>query len=56
MSDFGARVPDFALVDQFLGRYGVHRAVIDFALENSWPLQYFAYSAAALYDVALRKI
>jgi Methyltransferase domain len=46
---------DFAHIDPFLGRYGVHRAVVDFALETRWPLHFFAYQTAALYDVALRK-
>lgn len=46
---------DFAHVDPELGRYGVHRAVVDFCLERSWPLAFFAFDAAALYDVAVRR-
>ena len=46
---------DFAHIDPYLGRYGVHRAVIDFALERGWRLRYFALDPAALYDVALLK-
>jgi hypothetical protein len=46
---------DFAHIDPFLGRYGVHRAVVDFALEMRWPLRLFAFSEYALYDVGLQK-
>jgi len=46
---------DFAHIDPFLGRYGVHRAVIDFALERNWPLRLFAFNPFALYDVGLQK-
>ena len=46
---------DFAHIDPFLGRYGVHRAVIDFALEKNWPLRLFAFNPFALYDVGLQK-
>jgi hypothetical protein len=46
---------DFAHIDPSLGRYGVHRAVVDFALEGRWPLRLFAFSEYALYDVALQK-
>jgi methyltransferase family protein len=46
---------DFAHVDCDFGQYGVHRAVIDFALERRWPMAFFALSEDALYDVALRK-
>lgn len=46
---------DFAHIDPYLGRYGVHRAVLDFALERGWRLRYFALDPAALYDVALLK-
>ena len=46
---------DFAHIDPFLGRYGVHRAVVDFALETRWPFRFFAFDIAALYDVALQK-
>ena len=46
---------DFAHVDYDFGQYGVHRAVIDFALEAQWPMAFFALSEDALYDVALRR-
>jgi len=46
---------DFAHIDPFLGRYGVHRAVVDFALKKSWPLRFFGFQSSALYDVALQK-
>ena len=45
----------FAHIDPWLGRYGVHRAVVEFAIDQSWPLRFFAYQASALYDVALQK-
>ena len=46
---------DFAHIDPSLGRYGVHRAVVDFALENGWQFRFFAFQSNALYDVALQK-
>lgn len=46
---------DFAHMDPFLGRYGVHRAVVEFALERKWPLVWLAYEPHALYDVALKR-
>ena len=46
---------DFGHIDPSLGRYGVHRAVADFARESRWPIAWLAYQPAALYDVALRK-
>jgi hypothetical protein len=46
---------DFAHMDPFLGAYGVHRAVIDFAVARGWPFAWFAYHPMALYDVALRR-
>lgn len=46
---------DFAHIDPGLGRYGVHRAVVDFMIEADWPMRYFAYQVSALYDVALEK-
>ncbi len=46
---------DFAHIDPLLGRYGVHRAVVEFAIAQLWPMAFFAFSPAALYDVALRK-
>jgi SAM-dependent methyltransferase len=47
---------DFAHIDPMMGRYGVHRAVVEFALAERWPMAFFAFSGAALYDVALRKM
>ena len=46
---------DFAHADPHGGRYGVHRAVVDFAIESGWPVRFFAYEVMALYDVALGK-
>ena len=46
---------DFAHMDPFLGAYGVHRAVVDFAVARGWPFAWFAYHPMALYDVALRR-
>jgi len=46
---------DFAHADPYLGRYGVHRAVTEFANAAGWPLVMFAYEPSALYDVALRR-
>lgn len=46
---------DFAHIDPAMGRYGVHRAVVDFALDSGWPFRFFAYQTSALYDVALGK-
>ncbi len=46
---------DFAHMDPFLGSYGVHRAVVDFAIARGWPFAWFAYDPMALYDVALRR-
>jgi hypothetical protein len=46
---------DFAHMDPFLGAYGVHRAVVDFALARGWEFAWFAYNPMALYDVALRR-
>ena len=46
---------DFAHMDPFLGAYGVHRAVVDFAASKGWQFAWFAYDPLALYDVALRR-
>ena len=46
---------DFAHIGPYLGRYGVHRAVVDFMKESRWPMRYLAMHPAALYDVALQK-
>ncbi len=46
---------DFAHADPWLGTYGVHRAVVEFAVARRWPFAWFAYHRSALYDVALRR-
>jgi len=46
---------DFAHIDPLLGRYGVHRAVVEFAVSNGWSLRYVAYHPAGLYDAALQR-
>ena len=46
---------DFAHADPFLGAYGVHRAVVDFAVKSGWKFAWLAYEPTALYDVALQR-
>ena len=46
---------DFAHADPYLGAYGVHRAVTEFAAGSGWKFVWFAYEPNALYDVALQK-
>jgi len=46
---------DFAHADPYLGAYGVHRAVVEFAVTRGWPFVWFAYEPNALYDVALQR-
>ena len=46
---------DFAHIDPSMGRYGVHRAVVEFAVTNRWPVVLLAYETNALYDVALQR-
>ena len=46
---------DFAHLDPYLGAYGVHRAVVEFAIAKDWPFAWFAYDGDALYDVALQR-
>lgn len=46
---------DYAHIDPYVGRYGVHRAVTEFAVGMRWPLRYFALNPYALYDVALQR-
>jgi len=46
---------DFAHIDPGLGRYGVHRAVSEFAVAARWRMRYLALEPNALYDVALRR-
>lgn len=46
---------DFGHIDPSLGRYGVHRATVEFAVAHRWPMVLFAYETNALYDVALQR-
>lgn len=46
---------DFAHIDPYLGTYGVHRAVVEFATEHAWRFVWLAYEPHALYDVALQR-
>lgn len=46
---------DFAHLDTAYGRYGVHRAVSEFAVNMKWPFAFLAFAPSGLYDVALRK-
>lgn len=46
---------DFAHADPFLGAYGVHRAVAEFAIERHWQAVWLAFEPSALYDIALRR-
>ena len=46
---------DFAHADPYLGAYGVHRAVTEFAVNRRWKFVWWAYEPNALYDVALRR-
>ena len=46
---------DFAHIDPWLGRYGVHRAATDFARSANWPMAFFGFQPAGLYDVAFRR-
>ncbi len=46
---------DFAHMDPHLGAYGVHRAVVDFALRHRWTFARWAYHPEGLYDVALQR-
>jgi SAM-dependent methyltransferase len=46
---------DFAHADPYLGAYGVHRAVVEFAVTRGWKFVWFAYEPNALYDVALQR-
>lgn len=46
---------DFAHIDPWMGRYGVHRAATDFAREANWPMAFFSYNRHGLYDAAFRK-
>ena len=46
---------DFAHADPYLGAYGVHRAVVEFAATRGWKFVWWAYEPNGLYDVALRR-
>jgi hypothetical protein len=46
---------DFAHADPYLGAYGVHRAVVEFAVTHGWKFAWWAYEPHGLYDVALRR-
>lgn len=46
---------DFAHIDPYLGRYGVHRAVTEFVAGAQWPVRLFAYEPAGLYDIAIQR-
>jgi hypothetical protein len=46
---------DFAHIDLELGRYGVFRAVSEFAVSSGWPVSHFALSPDGLFDIALRR-
>jgi SAM-dependent methyltransferase len=46
---------DFAHADPYLGAYGVHRAVVEFAVTRGWKFVWWAYEPNGLYDVALRR-
>jgi len=46
---------DFAHLDSAYGRYGVHRAVSEFAVNMKWPFAFLAFAVNGLYDVALRR-
>jgi hypothetical protein len=46
---------DFAHADPYLGAYGVHRAVVEFAVTRGWKFARWAYEPNGLYDVALQR-
>jgi hypothetical protein len=46
---------DFAHMDPYLGAYGVHRAVTEFAASRRWKFAWWAYEPHGLYDVALQR-
>jgi hypothetical protein len=46
---------DFAHADPYLGAYGVHRAVVEFAVTSGWKFVWWAYEPNGLYDVALQR-
>jgi SAM-dependent methyltransferase len=46
---------DFAHIDPWMGRYGVHRAATDFAREAGWPMAFFSYNPHGLYDAAFQR-
>lgn len=46
---------DFAHIDPWMGRYGVHRAATDFARQAGWAMAFFSYEPNGLYDAAFRR-
>jgi SAM-dependent methyltransferase len=46
---------DFGHIDPFMGRYGVHRAVVEFINETGWQMRWFSYNSLGLYDVAIQR-
>jgi SAM-dependent methyltransferase len=46
---------DFAHADPYLGTYGVHRAVVEFAVIRGWKFVLWGYEPNGLYDVALQR-
>ena len=46
---------DYGHIDPWLGVYGVHRAVTEFAVSRNWEFACFVFSPSALYGLALRK-
>ena len=46
---------DFAHIDPYFGRYGVHRAVSEFIVRDRWEVAFLALNTAALYDIAIVK-
>lgn len=45
---------DYAHVDPFLGRYGVHKAVSEFLVETRFLIYALSYNRMGLYDLAIR--
>lgn len=46
---------DFAIIDPYMGRYGVHAAVSAFATTRRWPVKLLAFEPHGLYDIALQR-
>lgn len=45
---------DYAHIDPWLGRFGVHLAVSEFLVESGWAIHGLAHHPAGLYDIAIR--